>query len=70
MKRYGKSRRQLFDELDLPALAPLRSDPFVHGDWSYATVGLDYHGHYYSVPHTLVGEHVESRRSARPSKCS
>jgi transposase len=68
MKRYGKSRRQLFDELDRPALAPLRSDSFVHGDWSYATVGLDYHvcvdGHYYSVPYTLVGEHVESRRSA------
>jgi transposase len=68
MKRYGKSRRQLFDELDRPALAPLRSDHFVHGDWSYATVGLDYHvcvdEHYYSVPYTLVGEHVESRRSA------
>ncbi len=68
MKRYGKSRRQLFDELDRPALAPLRSDSFVHGDWSYATVGLDYHvcveGHHYSVPYTLVGEHVESRRSA------
>src|SRR3954468_14792 len=39
MKRYGKSRRALFDELDRPALAPLRSDRFVHGDWSYATVG-------------------------------
>jgi transposase len=68
MKRYGKSRRALFDELDRPALAPLRSDSFVHGDWSYATVGLDYHvcvdGHHYSVPYTLVGEHVESRRSA------
>lgn len=68
MKRYGKSRRQLFDELDRPALAPLRSDAFAHGDWSYATVGLDYHvcvdGHHYSVPYTLVGEHVESRRSA------
>ena len=68
MKRHGKSRRQLFDELDRPALAPPRSDSFVHGDWSYATVGLDYHvcvdGHSCSVPYTLVGEHVESRRSA------
>ena len=68
MKRYGKSRRALFDELDRPALAPLRSDRFVHGDWSYATVGYDYHvcvdEHYYSVPYKLVGEYVESRRSA------
>jgi transposase len=68
MKRYGKSRRQLFDELDRPALAPLRSDRFVHGDWSYATVGPDYHvcvdEHYYSVPYTVVGDYVESRRSA------
>jgi transposase len=67
MKRYGKSRRALFDELDRPALAPLRSDRFVHGDWSYATVGYDYHvcvdEHYYSVPYKLVGEYVESRRS-------
>jgi transposase len=68
MKRYGKSRRALFDELDRPALAPLRSDRFVHGDWSYATVGYDYHvcvdEHYYSVPYKLVGEYVESRRRA------
>lgn len=67
MRRYGKSRRALFDQLDRPALAPLRSDRFVHGDWSYATVGHDYHvcvdDHYYSVPYTLVGEYVESRRS-------
>jgi transposase len=68
MKRYGKSRRALFDELDRPALAPLRSDRFLHGDWSYATVGYDYHvcvdEHYYSVPYTRVGEYVESRCSA------
>jgi transposase len=68
MRRYGKSRRALFEELDRPALAPLRSDRFVHGDWSYATVDHDYHvcvdGHDYSVPYTHVGEYVESRRSA------
>lgn len=65
MKRYGKSRRELFDELDAPVLAALPSSRFTHGDWSYATVGLDYHvtvdGHSYSVPYSLVGEHVESR---------
>jgi transposase len=68
MKRYGKSRQQLFVELDRPALSPLTSGRFVHGDWSYATVGLDYHvrvdHHDYSVPYQLVGEYVESRCSA------
>ena len=68
MKRYGKSRRQLFDEFDRPALGQLPIDRFAHGDWSYATVGFDYHitvdHHSYSVPYTLVGEYVESRCSA------
>jgi len=68
MKRYAKSRRQLFDELDRPALAPLPTTRFTHGDWSYAKVGLDYHvrvdHHDYSVPYQLVGEHVDIRLSA------
>jgi hypothetical protein len=55
MKRYGKSRRQLFCDLDRPELAALPSDRFVHGDWSKATVKLDYHvnadHHDYSVPY-------------------
>ena len=37
MKRYGKSRRQLFDELDRPALTTLPNDRFVYGDWTKAT---------------------------------
>lgn len=65
MKRYGKSRQQLFDELDRPALAPLPTTRFVHGDWSYASVDLDYHvavdRHEYSVPYRLVGEVVDVR---------
>ncbi len=68
MKRYGKSRRALFDELERPVLAPLRSDRFVFGDWSYATVGPDYHvcvdDHYYSVSYKHVGAYVENRCSA------
>jgi len=68
MKRYGRSRRQLFDELDRPALARRRSDRFAHEDWSYATVGPDYYvcvdEYYYSVPYTVVGDYIESRRSA------
>jgi transposase len=41
MKRYGKSRRQLFEDLDRPELTALPRDRFVHGDWSKATVELD-----------------------------
>ncbi len=68
MRRYNKSRRDLFAELDQPALAPLPAGHFIHGDWSYATVGLDYHvivdHHAYSVPYGMAGEAVECRRTA------
>jgi len=68
MKRYGKSRRQLFDELDQPALASLPSDRFIHGDWSKAQVKLDYHvavdHHDYSVPYQRATDDVEIRLSA------
>ena len=64
MKRYGKSRRELFEDLDRPALIGLPADRFLHGDWSRAQVRLDYHvavdHHDYSVPYTLAEEHVES----------
>ncbi len=68
MKRYNKSRQELFDELDRPALAPLPSRRFVHGTWSGAEVGYDYHVaadyHDYSVPHALVDEKVDIRIAA------
>jgi hypothetical protein len=58
MRRYGKTRRQLFEELDRPALRPLPAQRFVWGDWKNAGVNTDYHidieHHYYSVPFTLV----------------
>lgn len=68
MKQYGKSRRQLFDELDRPALIALPHDRFIHGDWSKATVRLDYHvlveHHAYSVPYQRATDEVEVRVSA------
>lgn len=70
MRRYRKSRRELFDELDRPALAALPTSRFNPGDWHYAIVGHDYHvrverdGHDYSVPYTHVGDEVEIRVSA------
>jgi len=65
MRRYGKTRRQLFEELDRPALRPLPAQRFVWGDWKNAGVNIDYHidveHHYYSVPFTLVHERVDAR---------
>jgi len=68
MKRYGKSRRQLFDELDRPELTALPRDRFIHGDWSKATVKLDYHinvdHHDYSVPYQRATDEVWIRLAA------
>lgn len=69
MRRLGVSRRQLFEELDRPALADLPVEPFVYAEWRIRRVALDYHvdvdGHYYSVPHRLLRQQVEARVTAR-----
>jgi len=69
MRHLGVSRRQLFDELDRPALAALPVEPYVYAEWRQRRVGLDYHvdvdGHYYSVPHRLLKEQVEARVTQR-----
>jgi transposase len=57
--------RELFERLDQPALRPLPAEAFVYSDWKIgARVNIDYHieleGHYYSVPYTLVHEHVDA----------
>lgn len=65
MRVYGKSRRQLFEELDKPALLPLPSERFVYAEWKLVRVNIDYHvaidHHFYSAPHTLVHEQLEAR---------
>jgi len=68
MRRFGKSRRELFEEVERAALLPLPATRFVHAEWKVATVNIDCHvafdGHFYSAPHELVGESVELRISA------
>jgi transposase len=69
MRVYRASRRDLFLQLDQPALRPLPAEPFVVGEWTInARVNVDYHievaGHYYSVPQALLHELVEARRTA------
>lgn len=68
MRRYGKSRRELFEQLEKPALRPLPANAFEYAEWSKGRVNIDYHvlvdHHLYSVPHALVHETVEARRTA------
>ncbi len=65
MRVYGASRRQLFERLDRPALAPLPAERFAYGEWKSAKVNIDYHvefdHHYYSVPYALLRETLDVR---------
>ncbi len=66
----GKSRNQLFEELDRPALKPMPVERFEFSDWKLGiTVAQDYHvvweDHYYSVPYRYVGARVNLRASAK-----
>lgn len=70
MRGYaGKSRRELYELVDRPALSPLPPERFVLCEWRAARVNVDYHvvleGSYYSVPYTLVHEQVDVRSTAR-----
>lgn len=69
MKQYGASRQALFDKLDKPALKPLPRQRYLYTETKRAKVGPDYHieyrRHYYSVPHQLVGHHIELEASNR-----
>jgi hypothetical protein len=69
MRRLGVSRRDLFLELDKPALKSLPAEPYEYAEWRVRRVGLDYHvdidGHYYSVPHRLIREQLDARITAR-----
>ena len=68
MKGPGLSRRQIFEQEDLPAMRSLPAHRFQFAEWKRAKVAPDYHvevdGHLYSVPYPLLGRHVEVRLSA------
>lgn len=68
MEHVGRSRLELLEEIDRPALLPLPDRPFERSDWKLAKVPLDYHvefgHHFYSVPHTLIGQQIEIRATA------
>jgi transposase len=69
MRRLGLSRRQLFDTIERPAMQPLPQTDYEFAEWRLARVGIDYHvevaGFFYSVPHRLIREPVETRLTER-----
>ena len=72
-KKLPGCRRSAFLSLDAPALKPLPAARFVITRCKSAKVNIDYHvefeGHYYSVPHRLVGAKVELRITGRLLEC-
>jgi len=69
IRRLGRTRRQLLEELDRPALKSLPSEPYVFAEWRVRRVGIDYHvdveGHFYSVPYRFARAEVEVRLTGR-----
>jgi transposase len=68
LRRVGCSRRQLFEQVDRPALKSLPAERYVYAEWRIRRAGLDYHveidRHYYSVPWRFAREQVEARITA------
>ena len=64
-QKRPESRKQLFEELDRPALRPLPAGRYEYAEWRKVSVGADYHvevdGHRYSVPHALARRKAEAR---------
>ena len=57
----------------LGALRPLPAQRYAISRWKAAKVNIDYHvefeGHYYSVPHRLVGAKLDVRVTGRLLEC-
>jgi len=69
MKHLGKTRRELFYELDKPALMALPDTRYEYREFKLLKVSKDYHIQlehcFYSVPYQLIGKKVEVWFSAK-----
>jgi transposase len=67
------SRASVFAEIDHPALAALPGSRYELAYFKTVKVHIDYHvqvdGHFYSVPHPLVGKTLQVRLTARGVEC-
>ena len=68
-QKMPASRRQLFAELDAPAMLPLPLERYEYGEWTVARLGFHYHlcvdGAYYSAPHALINKKLDVRLSRK-----
>lgn len=69
IKAFGKSRKELFYELDKPALKALPTERYEFKNVRWRRVNVDYHieieGAWYSVPYQLAGKEVLARYNRR-----
>jgi len=69
LRHIGRTRRQLFEEIDAPRLKRLPSEPYSFAEWRLRRVGVDYHveieAHFYSVPYRFARSEVEVRLTPR-----
>jgi transposase len=65
MRHLKKSRKELFEAIDKPALKSLPPSRYVYAEWKVARLNIDYHaafdGHFYSCPYQLVHLQVDIR---------
>jgi hypothetical protein len=65
MRKLGKSRRELFETIERPALKTLPAEPHRYAEWKRARVAPDYHieiaGHYYLASPTANAESIAQR---------
>ncbi|MBA3018944.1 MAG: IS21 family transposase [Desulfobacteraceae bacterium] len=64
-QKLDTTRREMFENIDKPALKPLPAAKYEYAEWKKARVNIDYHiefdRHYYSVPCQLRKEQVDVR---------
>jgi len=69
MQGVDRTRRQEFEDIDLPNLRPLPERPYEYAERKIATVHIDYHvefdNHLYSVPFTLIHQKVDIRATEK-----
>jgi transposase len=67
-QKLDVSRRELFEQLDRPAMQPLPATRYEYGAWKKAKVNIDYHieaeRNYYSVHYSLIQKPVDVRLTA------
>lgn len=72
-KKLPGCRLSAYEAIDKPALKPLPATRYEFATWKKVRVNIDYHiefeGHFYSVPHTLVGKQIDLRVTNAVIEC-